>query len=855
MKFGFKTRNWGIRINYLQQVLDQIAEAGFQGIEFSQRLEYLGCQDVDELCRLLHERGLSLLSLTCGGVLERMAYFGNQRPHYLSIKHGDLPLLPTIAEARFVPAIHPGVFTKVKRTQETLDLIRQHPELKIMFDTAHVTMAGESLSSALRSLIPNIVAVHLKDWTPEYGRSGPRYARGFTDFGTGIVKLEAVLNDLQTLHYDEWVVIETEQFSRDPRDVVFESANWLHQRGLLANPPRVAATPPLPAAPDPSTPPRVTTLEAEVQFREAILEATSHSLDSFYAKLAQAFIGLIPSELVTIWAYAPAQEQIGLLYSSDPELARTNAGGIWDINKALSGIAIDRQAPVTIFDLAQTDPGAVYGYPGRTLEHSELLKRTGIRRMITIPIYNSDHQNYVRLLVNVFASVGPVPTADELHTYGHIVSTAVDAVLDRLISSAVVKVNLAVSECENARQFTDRLIPLIKNQLKCHCVAIFVVNEGGDKLELYSTSGTRWLCAGDEKNFYQRGDKSLTSSVWERNEYFIKSTSLHLRHVKKSEEIPPSHVSRKQYGTLWVPFINAKGKVVGVFRCSYKHLQPSLNSPDMFSDDDAAILDAIGQAAAPHIQMLLDKERRAKATERLTHELLSPIGAIAGAADLMQHTSGVETFFDEDYLGDVRSLCELMKRLVTMVNVNRYASGHLPLHTKLLHLRADIIAPAVKQVKFMLVDRHFSIRQIHYGSFEEIPRIHIDKNQFQQVIFNLLSNAIKHGYDDPSAFQVDIEGEHIGNEFVIRFQNLGPAIRADMREAIFDEGTRTPEAIQRHVTGQGLGLWVVRQIVKAHDGRVEATSLSMPTEFSIFLPDYLASRPPKNHDRNTSKGG
>lgn len=264
----------------------------------------------------------------------------------------------------------------------------------------------------------------------------------------------------------------------------------------------------------------------------------------------------------------------------------------------------------------------------------------------------------------------------------------------------------------------------------------------------------------------------------------------------------------------------------------------------MFTEDDIAILDSIGQVAVPYIQILLDKNRRAKALGRLTHELRIPLVAIRGAAEFMLNTKGVNTIFDYDYPGDIWSWSELMRRLLGNADLFRYRSQPLPLRATPTLLRGDVIAPAVKQVRMLLQERNFSLHNINYGLFDQIPRLWIDPNQFQQVIFNLLSNAIKHCFDDPKSFQVSIDGEKKGNKYVIFFRDWGPGIESEMREAIFEEGIRTLEAIKNNITGQGLGLWVVRQIIEAHEGKVKLTNLHLPTEFSIILPDFLASRPP-----------
>lgn len=152
-------------------------------------------------------------------------------------------------------------------------------------------------------------------------------------------------------------------------------------------------------------------------------------------------------------------------------------------------------------------------------------------------------------------------------------------------------------------------------------------------------------------------------------------------------------------------------------------------------------------------------------------------------------------------------------------------------------LMKEVIAPAVRQVELLLRARKVSGKSISYGGFEEFPPLLIDRNQFQQVIFNLLSNAITHGYRDPRSFRIVIDGEKRGATLTLSMRDWGPGVPEGMEELIFQEGVRGPAA---SVTGQGLGLWVVRQLIKAHGGSITVTSRCMPTEFTIFLPATLA---------------
>ena len=86
------------------------------------------------------------------------------------------------------------------------------------------------------------MGVHLKDWTPKFGRSAERYARGFTELGTGVVPLELVLQELRRINHLGWVVVEQNNTWKTPGISALESAKWLATKQYLHKSPRKIAT-------------------------------------------------------------------------------------------------------------------------------------------------------------------------------------------------------------------------------------------------------------------------------------------------------------------------------------------------------------------------------------------------------------------------------------------------------------------------------------------------------------------------------------------------------------------------------------------------------------------------------------
>jgi signal transduction histidine kinase len=157
----------------------------------------------------------------------------------------------------------------------------------------------------------------------------------------------------------------------------------------------------------------------------------------------------------------------------------------------------------------------------------------------------------------------------------------------------------------------------------------------------------------------------------------------------------------------------------------------------------------------------------------------------------------------------------------------------------------DVIAPAVKQIGLLLDAHHPPLPREHisYAGFEQVPTLSVDRSQFHQVFYNLLSNAIKYCGSGPQRFRVEITAARDDNGFNIAVADYGIGIKSEWRDAIFEEGIRGPEAHLYDVAGQGLGLWVVRQIVEAHGGAICVSKCVDPTTFMITLPGFLTREP------------
>lgn len=125
-----------------------------------------------------------------------------------------------------------------------------------------------------------------------------------------------------------------------------------------------------------------------------------------------------------------------------------------------------------------------------------------------------------------------------------------------------------------------------------------------------------------------------------------------------------------------------------------------------------------------------------------------------------------------------------------------------------------------------------------------------DVGRLRQVISNLLGNAVQHGAD---AGPIELEVIGDASDVLLSVHNLGPPIPADAIGTIFDplaRGAQHPEK-KRRLGSIGLGLYIARQVVSAHQGAIGVrSSTAAGTCFEVRLPRYRGA----TRDRAGSSG-
>ena len=846
MKFAYQTTSFGTTLPDLQRVLALISACGFTGVEFAQRPDSI-LQDgrpvePDHLKSALSCAGLSLVGMGGGQLKERVDFCeGSLNPEYLSV--GTWPVTAASAvPSNFSLALHPRMFGAFHRLADLEALLGRHQELRWILDTAHLTAAGDDAVRALTLPNERIAAVHLTDWTSVYGRSSHRYSRGFVELGKGDVDLWGLVEQLLSIDFQGWVVIGGDRFSTRTATKVYRNARWLSDHKLLPRPPAFDTLPTL-SAPHPRIP--GDEAQTELRFLRAVASSPTVTPSEAYRSIVAALSEQLSNSLVTLWATGHGSSTLTLLaqYPSLPELRRTTIHA----SQALTGIALERRA-MTAFELADNNPGAKFGRPGESFMETRLLSHHHLPgHLLSIPVLSAHNPNHVRFVLNLFHDDEVHPSYSLLGRLASAAERTAESALDEFCSVASTRITRAAGKQRTLRSFLDSLVSIVSASLDCEGVTIFLVNETGEQLEPAATTGLEWTAAVHNR-FYARNE-GLTGSVWAQQRFLVVTANLlpHADVVRKSKSSETTHSGVSSL--LLAPLVNHYGRAIGVVRCCNK-MHHSVPEATPFSDDDLAVIDAITQAAVPHIEGLVGEQIRTRALGRFVHELANPIVAVRGNVQWIEQElqdKGLDprTCFSFDYLDDLWSWTDLLSHLTENNGFVGPRQSALP-PAKPTDLIGRIIRPIPKLLTLLLRERGFSSSAISFPAPGDLPMLHVTPGPFRQVFFNLLSNSIKFADPDASRFSVRIRAGRSSSHYVISCQDDGIGIAEGFRESIFEHGVRGPNAAALNVTGQGLGLWVVRSVVESHEGQVSLTNPKHPTEFTIRLPLYLAERPPKS---------
>lgn len=215
----------------------------------------------------------------------------------------------------------------------------------------------------------------------------------------------------------------------------------------------------------------------------------------------------------------------------------------------------------------------------------------------------------------------------------------------------------------------------------------------------------------------------------------------------------------------------------------------------------------------------------------LAHELRSPLAPLRSAVELLKRAGGDENIRLQVQATMERQLGQLVRLVADLLDASRIARGQIELRRESVDL-GRIVQQAVEACRpCMDSARH----TLEVSVPCEPPYVDADPARLTQVLSNLLHNACK--YTEPGG-RIELALTRDVAEAVIRVKDTGIGIPANKLEGVFELFVQLDHSAERSQGGLGVGLAVVKRIVKMHGGSVAASSEGpgRGSEFVVRLP-------------------
>jgi two-component system phosphate regulon sensor histidine kinase PhoR len=254
----------------------------------------------------------------------------------------------------------------------------------------------------------------------------------------------------------------------------------------------------------------------------------------------------------------------------------------------------------------------------------------------------------------------------------------------------------------------------------------------------------------------------------------------------------------------------------------------------------SAVKNLPGQA--PKTMMVFHDVTRLKKLERMrvdfvanvTHEIKTPLTAIIGFVETLEHGAIEDAATARKFLHTIRENALRLNRLVDdLLILSNVELGETKLHIEGLSI-ADVLERALMLIQANATLKNVSLRT---DLSAELPLIRADRDKAVQVLLNILDNAVKFTSEGG---QVSITAHEDQQDFItIRITDTGPGMAKSELPRLGERFYRVDKTRSRDLGGTGLGLSIVKHLMKAHSGEMHIESTpGKGTEVSLKFPIF-----------------
>ena len=215
----------------------------------------------------------------------------------------------------------------------------------------------------------------------------------------------------------------------------------------------------------------------------------------------------------------------------------------------------------------------------------------------------------------------------------------------------------------------------------------------------------------------------------------------------------------------------------------------------------------------------------------LAHELRNPLAPISNASELLSQNTLSSS--DLHNIGNIltRQVTQLTHLLDDLLDVSRISHKRISLKLEVLNL-SESIKLAIESLQSAIEHKQHNVEFI---DSEQPLYFNADMTRLMQCLANILSNAIKY---TPQGGKITINLSTNDKMAEISIADNGTGISAKMQAKVFELFVQSTRTLDRSQGGLGIGLNIVKRLVKMHGGKVKVSSqgLGFGSTFCISLP-------------------
>ncbi len=215
-----------------------------------------------------------------------------------------------------------------------------------------------------------------------------------------------------------------------------------------------------------------------------------------------------------------------------------------------------------------------------------------------------------------------------------------------------------------------------------------------------------------------------------------------------------------------------------------------------------------------------------------SHQLRGPLTAIKGFASLiLEGDFGDVPAKIKEPLDNIFNSSQAMVILVQdYLDVSRIEQGSMKYDYSIFNLK-ELVSSIISELKPTIEKAHLDIG-FDFDS-QDTYIVNADQGKIKQVISNLIDNSIK--YTPKGWIKIIINKNKETKKILLTLHDSGVGIRQEVLPNLFAKFTRAPDAGKTNIMGTGLGLFVAKKIIEAHNGKIWAESEGQDKGSTFFI--------------------